>query len=87
MASTSKILRISTAKPIGLVTEFQGQKLELNTGRWVADDMGISADGDFKTLKACSHPIMPVERLVIDTGMEKLRIAFRTGKRWREQVG
>ncbi len=36
---------------------------------------------------ACCHPLMPVERLVnIDTGVEKLKIAYSKGKRWREII-
>ena len=62
------------------LTDFKGQKLELETGPWEATDFGV-ADGD---LVACSHPIMPVERLVnIDTGVEKLRLAFRVYARAR----
>ena len=66
------------------MTMFTGQPLELNTGKWRADDFGVSRDDDDV---ACPHPIMPVERLVnIDTGVEKLRIAFSKGKRWREVI-
>lgn len=36
---------------------------------------------------ACVHPIMPVECLTnIDTGTEKLRIAFRKGRQWRNKI-
>lgn len=36
---------------------------------------------------ACPHPIMPVERLVnIDTGEEKLVLAFRKGQIWRKTI-
>ena len=36
---------------------------------------------------ACPHPIMPVERLVnIDTGEEKLKLAFRKGAVWRRLI-
>ena len=67
----------------GNVTSFTGQSMELETGPWEATDLGV-ADGD---LVACSHPIMPVERLVnIDTGVEKLRIAYRRGKAWRQLI-
>jgi hypothetical protein len=68
----------------GNVTDFTGQKMELETGPFEANDMGVS-DGDDV---ACSHPIMPVERLVnIDTGVEKLKIAFRRGNgQWRSII-
>ena len=68
----------------GNVTEFSGQAMELETGPFSANDTGVS-DGEFA---ACSHPIMPVERLVnIDTGVEKLKIAFRRGNgQWRSII-
>lgn len=69
---------------IDSTTMFTGQPMELNTGKWRADDFGVSKDDDET---ACPHPIMPVERLVnIDTGVEKLRIAFSKGKKWREII-
>lgn len=65
-------------------TMFTGQPMELDTGGWRADDFGVSKGSDEI---ACPHPIMPVERLVnIDTGVEKLRIAFSKGKKWREVI-
>jgi uncharacterized protein (DUF927 family) len=65
-------------------TMFTGQPLELSTGKWRADDFGVSKDDDEM---ACPHPIMPVERLVnIDTGVEKLKIAFSKGRKWREII-
>ena len=70
------------------VTEFTGQPLELDAGPWQADDFGVSRQGRFGEEVACPHPILPVERLVnIDTGMEKLKLAFCKGdKRWREII-
>ena len=70
------------------VTEFTGQPLELDSGEWDANDFGISRQGRFGEDVACPHPILPVERLVnIDTGMEKLKLAFCKGdRRWREIV-
>nr|WP_243235852.1 DUF927 domain-containing protein [Zhenpiania hominis] len=36
---------------------------------------------------ACVHPILPVKRLVnIDTGIEKLELAYRKGKQWRKMI-
>lgn len=69
-------------------TNFQGQPIELDAGEWQADDLGISkSNGSFGEEVACCHPIMPVERLVnIDTGAEKLKIAYSKGKRWREAI-
>lgn len=70
------------------VTEFTNQPLELKCGRWTADDFGVTAHDKFGfEVVACSHPIMPVQRLVnIDTGMEKLKLAFSKGGRWREII-
>lgn len=70
------------------VTEFAGQKLELDAGEWHADNFGVSRRTNNGEEIACPHPILPVERLVnIDTGEEKLRIAFCKGdKRWREVI-
>lgn len=68
----------------GNVTEFTGQEMELETGTWEANDVRI-AEGDFV---ACTHPILPVERMVnVDTGVEKLKIAFRRGNEpWRSII-
>lgn len=77
----------SMAIPINSVTEFDGQPIELQTGRWSATDRGITCDSEYGTVIACPHPIMPVERLVnVDTGMVKVKLAFRQGKRWRQMV-
>lgn len=68
-------------------TLFSGQPLELDAGDWEADDLGITKQNGMFALTACPHPVMPVERLVnIDTGVEKLRLAFRKGKNWREII-
>lgn len=67
----------------GNVTEFSGQPMELETGLWRADDIGVSQGDDV----ACVHPIMPVQRLVnVDTGMEKLELIFRRSASWRHVV-
>lgn len=69
------------------VTTFTGQPLELNAGDWAAGDDGIYKKSGFNNEVACPHPIMPVERLVnIDTGEEKLRLAFRKGAIWRKII-
>lgn len=80
----------STSSPsyyIDNITTFSGQPIELNAGDWEADEGGISRHtGMFEEI-ACVHPIMPIERLVnIDTGTEKLKIAYRKGKGWRTQI-
>ena len=69
------------------VTTFSGQPMELNAGDWEAGDDGIYKKAGFANEVACPHPIMPIERLVnIDTGEEKLRLAFRKGTVWRKII-
>ena len=71
-------------KMIGNMTRFDGQELELDAGEWDCDDQGIITRSGPYEVCACVHPIMPIERLVnIDTGVEKLKIAFRKGRSWR----
>lgn len=69
------------------VTNFTGQPLELNAGDWEAGDDGIFHKAGFGEETACPHPIMPVERLVnIDTGEEKLTLAYCKGGKWRRVI-
>ena len=67
------------------MTQFEGQELELDCGQWRADEFGVSVVTSYGAEEfACVHPILPVLRLVnIDTGVEKLKIAYRKGKQWR----
>lgn len=72
-------------------TCFIKQPLELDCGQWDADDRGVYRVGRFGVREqACSHPIMPVERLRnIDSGEIKIRIAFnRSGKagQWQSTI-
>lgn len=69
---------------IDSVTRFEGQPIELACGDWKADDFGVSISTEYGEKTACSHPLLPVMRLVnIDTGVEKLSLAYRKGKQWR----
>lgn len=70
------------------IASFDEQKLELDTGEWIADDIGIWRYGSFGGQEfACSHPIMPVERLKnIDTGELKIRLAFRRGTQTGKKI-
>lgn len=69
------------------VTAFTGQPMELNAGDWKADDCGVVKQSGYQTEVACPHPVMPVERLVnIDTGEEKLKLAFKKGPIWRKLI-
>lgn len=69
-------------------TQFDEQLLELSCGEWEASDFGIYRKDKFgATEYACTHPIMPVERLVnIDTGEVKLKLAYKRpgrDKKWQ----
>lgn len=66
---------------IGNVTEFNNQPHEWYSGRWVANESGIVCGTDLTTLEACTHPIMPVQRLInIDTDTVKIKLWYRPGK-------
>lgn len=68
-------------------SNFAGQELELNTGSWFADDDGITRLGLHGEELACAHPLMPVQRLTnIDTGIEKIKLAFKRGGVWKTIV-
>ena len=61
------------------ISGFADQALELNVGEWTADESGIwrYAPGG-GIIYACTHPIMPVEKLVsIDTNMVKIKLWYR----------
>jgi len=67
------------------VTEFEGQEQELICGEWTADDYGIvGKDRQGFEVVACNHPVTITQRLInIDTGMEKLKLAFKKNRQWR----
>ena len=71
-------------------TQFTDAPLQLNCGRWRADDLGVvlndvTAQGVPITITACPHPIIPVERYInLDTDTEKIKLAFFKDSRWRE---
>lgn len=68
-------------------SDFPQQPMELECGEWHCDSTGVSKVMKDRVEYACLHPIMPVERLVnIDTGEEKLRVAFYKGKYWRDFI-
>ena len=63
---------------------------KLNCGQWIADDTGVykieysAQTFQVSKIKACSHPIIPVERLInIDTNIEKIKLAFYKDKKWQ----
>ena len=71
-------------------TEFTDAPLQLNCGKWLANDLGVvlndvTAQGIPITTTACPHPVLPVERYInIDTDTEKVKLAFFKDGRWRE---
>lgn len=69
-------------------TQFDGQEVELFSGEYVCDDLGVMVHDKYGFEQiVCRHPIMPVQRLCnIDTGEERLRIAFRKGRQWRSLI-
>lgn len=71
------------------ISEFGDQPFELNTGEWTADEGGVWRYGgsNGNIIYACSHPIMPVQRLRgVDTGLIKIRLMFWRNKRRYEVV-
>lgn len=89
-----KLLKQNSLTPLredGL-SDFAEQKIELNVGEWTADESGIWRYGSGQQIVyACTHPIMPVQRLVsVDTGTTKIRLAYRRSFRdrrpWSEIV-
>lgn len=73
-------------------TQFTDAPLQLNCGRWRADDLGVvlndvTAQGVPITITACPHPIIPTERYInLDTDTEKIKLAFFKDSRWRNIV-
>lgn len=62
---------------------------QLECGQWNADDTGVYKV-DYNSMmqpikvKACSHPIIPIERLInIDTNIEKVKLGFYKDKKWQ----
>lgn len=60
---------------------------ELMCGNWTADETGIRTFSMFGECLACYHPIMPIEKVLnIETGQEKIKLAFKRNNRWREII-
>ena len=76
------------SKDYGNTTDFTGQPMELECGKWYTEDGGIFTTDKFGLeVVACNHPIMPIRRLVnIDTGIEKIELAYRKGRGWRRII-
>lgn len=69
-------------------TNFTGAYLQLDAGKYNVDDGGVYTVDQFGNYHViCHHPIIPFEVLRnIDTGEEKLNIAYRSRGEWREIV-
>ena len=70
------------------VTMFPDQPVQLHSGKYVCDQFGIVYTGRMgEEIEVCSHPIMPVKRIVnIDSNEEKLEIAYSRGGKWRTLI-
>lgn len=68
------------------LSDFAEQPITLDTGEWHGDEFGVwkyAPQGG--TEIACTHPIMPTERLRnVDTGELKVTLAFRRGTKNRK---
>lgn len=62
--------------------------LELDGCGWICDTSGVRSEDGFAGVQvACCHPIMPVEVITnIDTGEEKIKLAFFKTKKWRDVI-
>lgn len=72
------------------ITEFGNAPIVLACGNWECYDGGIFRNSLMGKEIACSHPIIPIERLrSIDTGIVQYRLAFmrsRKQKKWEETI-
>lgn len=71
------------------VTSFDGQPMELDCGKYQADDYAITIEGPYGEQTVCTHPILPVKRMVnLDTGLVMIELAFRRGMKgaWRRLI-
>lgn len=69
-------------------TNFDGQKIELFSGDYTCDEYGVIIHDRYGYEQIiCRHPIMPIQRLInIDSGEERLNIAFKKGRTWRNVI-
>ena len=62
------------------VTAFPRQPVQLRSGKYVCEDMVRYTGRLGEDVEVCSHPLMPVQRIInMDTGEEKLQLAFARG--------
>lgn len=69
-------------------TNFENQEIELFSGEYICDEYGVVIPDKYGYEQViCRHPILPVQRLVnIDSGEERLKIAYKKGKLWRSLI-
>lgn len=59
----------------------------LTSNRWINQNGRIYCMTEFGAREACPHPIVPVQRLQnIESGTEKIKVAFKSGSSWREII-
>lgn len=69
------------------VTTAQGQPQELNCGDWTVDEYGVRRGVGSCEVIACQFPVVLTRRFEnIDSGAEKVEIAFRKGSCWRKLI-
>ena len=69
----------------GYTTHFDDRYPMLYSGVWVADENGICTYSENGTILACYHPVTIVNFFEnVQTGEEKVRLAFKRNGRWKE---
>ena len=73
---------------VGRSTEFENQPMELLSGEYICNENGVARLDKFGyTETICRHAILPIRRLInIDSGEERLEIAYRKGRVWRSII-
>lgn len=73
---------------VGRSTEFENQPMELLSGDYICNENGVSIMDKFGYQEViCRHAILPIRRLInIDSGEERLEIAYRKGRTWRSII-
>lgn len=68
-------------------TGFSGQPMALECGKWQCTDKGVTRTMGQIEITAVPHPLTIKSRLTnIDTGEEKLELAYKKGDEWRTVV-
>lgn len=74
-------------------TEFTNAPLKLKCKNYRCNDLGVVKSDYNQALMesidtvVCSHPILPVERLInVDTNTEKVKLAFYKDQKWQNVI-